>query len=311
MMNVVCNIDHNYVKYCVVTLVSLMENNRKSDIGIHIIASDLTDSDKKIIREELKRYSNCDIFFYNIGNELLRDCPIRDGGHITVATYFRIFLVDILPVNIDKVLYIDCDLIVRKDITELWNTDISNYAIACVEDTCSNVTGIEDPYIRLQYDKKYSYFNAGVILFNLAYWRKHDIQSKCIEFIQQNPDKLIYYDQDVLNAILYDKKKFISFTWNTQEGFYRKKRRIRESAWAEIDKYLADPAILHYLGKRKPWHANAGYPLRDEWFHYLDLTRWKGERPRHLKWEKFKQRLNAIGVFLRIDKARYRKLPKA
>ncbi len=307
MINIVCNIDKNYTKYCTVMLLSLLENNKSNRMTIYIIASDLTDIDKKIIRESISKY-DCIICFYDIDDSILNNCPIREGSYITVTTYFRIFLSSILPENIEKVLYLDCDLIVRKDLKDFWDTDIEEYAIACVEDTCSNVGGEYNPYSRLGYDRKYSYFNAGVILFNLKYCREHNIEEKCINYIKENishDNKLIYYDQDVLNAVLHDKKKFVSFTWNTQEGFYRRKRQIRTDVWTDIDKCLKDPAIIHYLGKRKPWDPNARYPLRNEWFKYLDMSRWKGERPPHYHWNNFLSALNKLGILLRIDKPRY------
>lgn len=305
-MNIVCNIDHNYIKYCVVMLVSLLENNKGNNISIYIIASDLRKEDKQLMADLLSQYDH-QLFFYDVSDDILRNCPIREGSYISVSTYFRIFLSTILPETVSKVLYLDCDLIVRKDIKALWSTDITNYALACVEDTCSNSKD-ENPYVRLGYSSTYSYFNAGVLLINLDYWREHKIQEQCLDYIQNNPNRLKYYDQDVLNAIVHDQKLFVSFTWNMQEGFYRRKRRIRKQVWTEIDQYLDDPSILHYLGRRKPWHAKASYPLRSEWFIYLDKTIWKGERPSMRYWAKLLIGLNTVGTFLKVDKPRYIKL---
>lgn len=285
-------------------LVSACENNEYGSLGIHIIADDLLEDDKSLISGELKRYGN-EVYFHDADNQILAGCPIAPESYISLSTYYRVFLPVILPESVDRVIYLDCDLIVRASLQPLWDTDISNHALAAVEDMWSDV---EPPYDRLGFDGKYSYFNAGVLYVNLEYWRKHNVLSECVKYIQSYPERLRLYDQDVLNAVLYARRLRIPFTWNMQENFYRRKRRIRAEVWPEIDACLADPAVLHYVGPAKPWHKDCLHPLRHEWFLYLDKTAWKGERPL-LTWKDSLLRcMNRIGIFLKLDKPRYRKV---
>lgn len=307
-MDIACNIDSSYVKYCVVMLVSLFENNEPSDFEVHIISDNLADEDKTLIIESLKRYEN-NLHFYNVGNDILRDCPISPDNYISISTYYRVFLSAILPASVSKVLYLDCDLIVMSSIKDLWNIDLANYALGAVEDMWSSPPDHPyEVYERLGYDYKYSYFNAGVMLINLDYWRTHDILGKCVAYIQKYPERLSLNDQDALNAVLYDQKLFIPFIWNMQEGFYRRKRRIRRETWTELDSLLAAPSILHYIGEVKPWHKDSFHPLTKEWFVYLDKTRWKGECPSVSFWASLLHLIKPIGYFLRIDKPKYRKV---
>ena len=96
-----------------------------------------------------------------------------------MATYYRCMFSAILPEEVDKVLYLDCDIVILGDISEYWNTDMSNYSVACVEDIGSNE---DERYDILKYDKSFSYFDAGVLLINLRYWREHKIDEQCEQY---------------------------------------------------------------------------------------------------------------------------------
>lgn len=312
-MDIVCNIDSNYVKYCVVMFTSLFDNNKPGSIDAHIISEGLSEEDKELIRTSLAHYDNR-IHFYDVGNEILRDCPLKEDSYISISTYYRVFLPAILPQYISKVIYLDCDLIVVSSIEELWNIDITDYGIAAVEDMWSypNFPPYEplEAYRRLEIDPKYSYFNAGVMMINLDYWREHHIMEQCIQYIQTYPERLHLNDQDVLNAILYNQKLFIPFKWNMQEGFYRRKRHIRQEVWKELDTLLPYPAIIHYVGKMKPWHRKSEHPFTEEYRYYMRKTRWRNECPR-TKWQtKIWRGIQKIGYALKIDRPRFRQFKK-
>lgn len=303
-MEIVCNIDNSYIKHCVVMLTSLFENNRDECVTVHIISECLPEEGQRILKSLADRYHQS-LYCYLVGAEILRDCPIDASRHFPLSVYYRLFLTSILPATLTKVLYLDCDLIVRKSLSELWNIDITDYPIACVEDMWS---GIDYHYNRLHYASEYSYFNAGVLLINLAYWREFRLQQRCLDYIRQYPDRLHLYDQDVLNGVLYRKKLLLPFTWNMQDGFYRRKRLIRKDVWGELDRVMSDPAILHYTGRKKPWHYHSFHPFKSEYYKYLDLTIWQGARPPVNYWSLLNRRLKALLYFLKIEKPRYRKI---
>ena len=300
--NIVCNIDNKYAKYCGVMLTSLFENNKEEEITVHILGVDLSQESKDTLSLIVKHYEQ-HLVFYAMGHEMLKGLPIDVAGYFTVAIYCRLFISNILPQQLDKVLYLDSDIIVRRNLNELWNTDLQDKAIACVEDMWSDK---QDNYDRLQYDKKYSYFNSGVLLINLSYWRHHHVPEKAEEYIRNHPNRLIFPDQDVLNAILHNQKQLVSFSWNAQDGFYRQKRRIRKGTWSEIDAILSNPHILHYTGSKKPWHTKCMHPLKKEYFKYLDMTIWKGDRPRRKVSFQMLKSLNKLLELLRIIHPKYK-----
>lgn len=273
MIHIACNIDSNYVMQCCTTLVSVMYNNKDEEISFHIIASQLSNEAKNIIINEVRKY-NQNVFFYQyVPNITL---PTFGSSHISLAAYLRLFVADIVPENIHKIIYLDCDIIVNGSIKKLWNTNITEYAVAAIEDMWS---GKPCYYSRLNYSSKYTYFNSGVLLINLDIWRSKHIRQNCIEYALKHADALIFNDQDVLNALLHDKKLLIPFRWNIQDGFLRKKRRLRAQSIPELLTELKHPIIIHYTGHRKPWLYFCQHPYQDLYFKYLDMTRWKGIRP--------------------------------
>lgn len=302
-IHIACNINSDYIQHCTVMLVSLFTNNPNANFHIHIITSEISQSDINILQQTTDKF-NARLTFYVQHEDFLAQCPIDTQGHISRETYYRCFLTSILPSQVHKVLYLDCDLIVRGKIEKLWNTNIDQYAVACVEDMWS---ALPENYSRLKYSPEYSYFNAGVLLINLDYWREHDIVNQSIHYITTYPENLLFNDQDVLNALLYDKKIFIDFQWNMQDGFFRRKRKISPDTWSEIDKAMTNPIILHYTGSKKPWHYKSEHPYKSEYFKYLDMTPWQGKRPPvELKTWWIKQ-INGILRTLKILPQKYRK----
>lgn len=275
MIHIACNIDENYIMQCCTTLASVMYNNKEEQISFHILANDISQKSKKIISDEVEKFSQ-DVFFYDILDKDIESYSIYGNGHISMATYYRLLVADMLPTNIHKLIYIDCDLVVNGSIKELWDIDVSCYAIAAVEDMWS---GKSDNYVRLSYPQEDTYFNAGVLLINLDYWRQHQIGQVSMEYAKKHEDSLVHNDQDILNALLHDKKLLIPFRWNIQDGFLRNKRRIRKQALPRLLKELEHPVIIHYTGHRKPWLYYCLHPYQKLFFKYLDMTRWKGERP--------------------------------
>jgi len=307
-MDIVCCIDNNYVKYCIVTLVSIFENNRNEKINIHLVGVDISEEGSRLIKDTVVERYKQNLSIYAVDKDkLLKDFEGFDYKHISIISCLRLFLPEILPNTLSKALFLDCDLIVRKPIKDLWDINISQYAIGAVEDMWSDK---QSYYDRLQYDRKYSYFNGGVLLVNLDYWRENNIQNRLLEYVKNNPEKLVIIDQDMLNAVLHDQKTFIPLKWNVQDGFFRVHRYIRKEVWAELDQIIKDPAIVHYTGGKKPWHYKSENLYKNEYYYYLDKTIWKGERPKKDYTSILLRKLRPIAVFLKLEKAKYRKVEK-
>ena len=197
-MDIVFTIDEKFTRFCAVAIASLLKHNKTEEICFHIVTDNLTEKSKTILSELAKQSGAC-TYFYHVPKE-------KTEGYQVKAMSHRISLAD-------------SDILVLDSIKEIWNTDLNNIAIAGIEEARSK----EDKHCdRLGYAPSYRYINAGVLLINLDYWRKYNIEEKCRQYYAKNIDRMLYNDQDLLNALLYDKKAVIPTRYNVQDAFYRK-----------------------------------------------------------------------------------------
>jgi lipopolysaccharide biosynthesis glycosyltransferase len=208
--------DQQYIQHLGVALTSLLENTlRKKDIVTYIINDGILQIDQLKIMSIVQRYES-KVEFLNINPSRFNELWLR--GHLSLATFFKISIPRILD-SVSKVLYIDCDVIVKGDIAELYETDICEFLIgACV-----------DPYLfehsdKLGIPKKYKYFNSGVMLLNLEAMRKADTESKTINFLSNNQQFVRGADQDGLNKIMFDSWKEIPIKWNVLHYYFKYKK---------------------------------------------------------------------------------------
>lgn len=308
VVHVACNIDNNYVKYCAVMLTSLLENNKDVEIHVHVIADGLAEDGKTVITDIVSGRYGRRVSFYFPGKEILKECRVADGSYISLTTYYRIFLGRILPEEVKKVLYLDCDIIVNGSVKELWDTDISDVSLGCVEDMFCALPG---NYERLHYSPEFSYFNAGVLLINLERLRRADFDAAAVDYLGKHVMEFTMYDQDLLNAMLHADKRLLPFRWNVQDGFLR--RRRTERVWGDslklLEKELDHTVIIHYTGSKKPWHYKSQHPWRHLYFHYLDLTPWRGERPEMPLGYRLKLLADKVLRACGLMKVKYLKLP--
>lgn len=275
MIEIACCIDDNFTMPCGVVLTSVCENNKSEKVRFHIISDSLSEKNRNSLRSIAEQY-NQKIRFYPIDASRFSGFPV--SHYIRIATYFRILLPHILTGDLKKVLYLDCDLVVRGSLKEIWEQDITGYAVGAVRDAVNNDIRF---YNRLQYEVEKGYFNAGVLLINLEYWRKNDIPTQTLNYIQTFPERCETWDQDALNYILQDSKKWLPFRYNVLTYFYHKIGNvpIERSFWPEIRIAIRKPLILHYASAAKPWLYDCDHPYKSEFFRYLALTEWRCCKP--------------------------------
>ncbi|WP_297675438.1 glycosyltransferase family 8 protein [uncultured Bacteroides sp.] len=301
MIHIACNIDSNYVQHCSVTLVSLFVNNPNEEFTIHILANDVTPNEKEILERIATRYNN-QIIYYPINLELLKGFSIRKfSKRISIATYYRCILSEILPRDIQRLIYLDCDIIILGALRPFWNISMDNIGVVAVEDV-----GCYDPkrYDILKYPKEDSYFNAGVLLINMEYWREHNVAQACIDYFHKYPERILYNDQDLLNSILHKNKLLTDLQWNVQDGFYRRPKNMNDAWKQKYAEVLKHPIILHYTN-RKPWKYDSQHPLRKEYNKYLDLTPWKGQYASNSFINQLKRFFRLFPFYIKLRKPKY------
>lgn len=293
--SIACGIDNNYVEHLVTMLNSLFLNNTSLIFHIYVLSFDLSKENKGNIASWVTKNAN-EITFIDVKKDLFQNFPIFDEGYISPATYLRLFIPSLLPQHIDKVLYLDSDIIVNTNIDELLNTDISTNTLAAVEDAPNNSVILQD--------KKQLYFNAGVLLLNLRELRKSDFLNDAVNFIQKNHAELFFHDQDVLNALLGNHAKIVPIKWNMLDCFYSKPPKI-------LPKYLQDykstdkkNCIIHFSGKIKPWHIASLHPLTNFYFKYkpkINIEKLK----KNDKWQHFDELPRYQKLFIHLHLPRW------
>lgn len=279
MIDIVCCTDTNYVKYCCVMLTSLLENNQAEKIAIHILDNAIDNESKELLRNIVEHKYSQKLFFYALDDNLLQKFP-STNSYVSLTTYCKLFIPSILPSSIHKALYVDCDIIVVNSLHCLWSYDLTGKAVAAVKDDHKN---LNKDCERLGYDYyKDDYYNAGVVLLNLDYLRDYDFVQKSIDYVTQNAASLKYHDQDVLNGLLHGQILTLPYRYNLHDNLYHIKRYSRKEQIPIIEEELQPDKriIVHFSSKRKPWDSRCLHPLRKLYSIYLDMTIWKGERPK-------------------------------
>lgn len=277
MIDIVLCTDEKYVITTGVLIKSITSTNKSEIINFHIVTEYLSEKSKKQLQGCALSQS---FFWYTVDSNLLKNCPVRVHDHITLATYYRIFFPTILPSTLSKVLYIDGDITCIDSIKDLFDTDLENFAAGVVPDIYNDDIR---RYNRLDLKISSGYFNAGVMLINLDYWRQNDIQNITMEFITEHNSQCIAHDQDALNVTLSGKTTYLDPRYNMQLEFWGKTDNlfIDKKYFPDIEKARNNPCLLHYTGAEKPWHYECKYPLRSIWWFFLNQTQWKGLRKQH------------------------------
>jgi UDP-glucose/galactose:(glucosyl)LPS alpha-1,2-glucosyl/galactosyltransferase len=171
--------------------------------------------------------------------------------------YHRMLVPDLLPTHIDRVIYLDADLLFLDDIEHLWCADISGSVVGAVQDAViphvSSPLGLSR-FRALGFDRRDPYFNAGVLVVDLHAWRQHRVRDRAVDYAQRHRRSINMADQDVLNAVLHGRWTQLDDRWNIIGGAVgRAHFRARGIAPSRITTALRDPAIIHFAGFLKPW----------------------------------------------------------
>ncbi len=248
-INIALGMTQNWQRFARVTIASILLNaSSKDEYNFYIMSNEFTQDDKRDFIK-LSLIKDAEFEFLKM-NEADFEGVIHDW--LGVSSSYRLKLSSIT--DLDKVLYLDSDLIVLKDINELYSTDVSDYYMAAVEDKMSfwmrnRITGMS---------AEYPFINGGVQLINLANFRKDNLEEVIFEKLRSNNK---YTDQDVINDICHKKILSLPLKYNLMltEGNIYKDRKD------ELHEARKEPVIIHYT--RKPW-MDKNVEFADYWLRY-------------------------------------------
>lgn len=244
MMDVSYAINERYVEYCLVSIISLLENNTGNKVNFHILTDHLSSSTKLRMQNVIANY-NCNIHFYEIPDSWIDGLSLNCWSKYT---WYRLFLPQLIPSDVSRVLYLDTDTIITGSITELFNLDLSDYSIAGCLDIMSFSEGI---FNRLGYPSKFGYVCAGVLLINLDYFRTNNLSNKIIDFAKTHSEIINFPDQDAINYICHSSTYHLPLKYDILAPFLSDKDFYYKHS-AEVAEILKDPRIIHYAGCN-PW----------------------------------------------------------
>jgi lipopolysaccharide biosynthesis glycosyltransferase len=204
-----------------------------------------------------------------------------------------------LPITLDRVIYLDSDVLIQDDITELWKMDLQdNYCLAATDIACPFVDARfaparfrrSIPYLatlapisnwqNLGLDPRKAYFNSGVMVLNLNRWREDNVEQKLLACLRDQSRHVWCWDQYALNVVFAGKWQRLPARWNQGAHLFD----YPDESYSPVEpsdfqNMRDDPALIHFTSEFKPWLYYSDHPLRERWFSGLDQTAWRGWRP--------------------------------
>lgn len=261
MKHIVACIDQHFVEQLCVHLTSFANHHSNGTFRYHVMFSGLTFEDKHTILAHVPQ--NIDIQFYSVDYATIKKrfhVSAQTHHRLTLATFFRLMMGQLLPQTITDVLYLDADTLVVGNLSVLFQSLPKGALVGTVIDI--NIVARAREVLNVQHD----YFNAGVMRINLARWRESQVEEKAVAyFAQATNEQLVFNDQDALNAVLCESQ----ITWYQKQWNYQT-CQVQQDL---INKAVLDnPFIVHFTGIDKPWHLNSSHFYREQYLAYRQQT---------------------------------------
>ncbi len=263
-MNLLLAINDDYIEQTIVLLFSIFKNNKNEKLFFYFLDGRLSKKNKRRIVGFVRKNGGC-VRFVPVNNVAFKNAPQRKN--ISVETYYRLLAFELLP-QVDKILYLDADILVTGSLKNLYQTDIEEKCIAGVQDQ-GDVQRDKLHKQRLGLSASAPYINGGVLLMNLKRLRSVASTEKILEYIESMKDVLKYQDQDVVNGMFADEIKIVPKKYN-MSPLYSDKKDFQDY-FLKKRKY---PTVIHYMGeKTKPWKESFyGYKYLRIYYGYCKMA---------------------------------------
>lgn len=262
-------IDRNFLYGCGISIASLLKNNTDISFSFHIFTDYFDDEQTKLFQQLAEQYKTS-IKIYLVDCEQLKLLPSTKNW--SYATYFRFIIADYFSEQLERIIYMDADIICQGSLSELLDIKFENNEIvAAVPERDSQwwqkrADALGIPSIAA------GYFNAGFLVLNLVNWAKFNISTKAMELLSQDEikAKLSYLDQDILNMLLTGKVIYLDQKYNTQYSInYELQKGKKENP------ITLKTVLIHYIGPTKPWHEWANYATAQPFIDAKNASPWK------------------------------------
>lgn len=278
-MNVIYSSDDNYARHVGIAITSLYEHNRDMpQLTVYLIDDNISPENHQRLDAIAEKYDR-QIHYIPFGPHKTR-LTLNNRWELPISAYARLFVADMVPETVDRILYLDCDTVICDSLQELWETDMKGKTIAAVEDVASCIFQPETDS-----PEPYRYICSGVILIDLKKWRAIDAQKQMMDYLDGRKGVVRHHDQTILNGVFWNDcyilhprydaltPTFILSYQNLKAYFklwdrYYSKKEIRDS--------VKHPAIIHYTSSNigRPWE-NSAHPKAKVYQKYWRASAWK------------------------------------
>ena len=267
-MNLLLTLDENYLPPCTVLLASFFASNPgETGVTVYLLHS-------AIPEEKLKELSafcagfGAELKPIAVGTALFESAPT--SKRYPKEMYYRLLSPLILPQEVDRVLYLDPDMLIINPLRPLWELDLRGRTFAAASHT--GLTEMANEINQMRLDTEHEYFNSGVMLIDLNAARRLVTAEAVFACVSKHEKELILPDQDVFN-ILYGKETMPveDVIWNYDVRNYSK-YLIRSTGKHDLNWVMQNTAVLHFCGKNKPWHEDYKNPFGMLYLHYMNLA---------------------------------------
>lgn len=274
-LNIVIATDEIYLPYASICIKSLLATNKEfNDIKVHLLGNNLSQVSINKFTTVFKG-SNYKYYIYSI-SDIETYLQVQVPKTIAITAYARLFICSILPSNINKVLYVDCDTIFNGSIFQFYNTDLGNNLIGGILDTFMN-TKAKD---LIAISSNEPYLNSGVLLIPLNKWREENLETRFIDFLIKYEGNVYHHDQGIINAVCMGRKMIFPPIYNASSFYFSHPYRVLAKrntpfySYKEVKEARRNPVIIHYTCGylNRPWIKNCKHPLAYLFYKYKQQT---------------------------------------
>lgn len=274
-----CNSDAGYAPYAATMLYSALRNTPDTQFTIYYLQDpDFPEATRDLVRQALAGFgARAEVRFITVPDSLVEGLPLFKAmprSALRPVMWYRVFLPQLVP-DEPKVLYLDCDTLVVDCLDPLWQIVIEDKAIAAVTNPIGNTKKGETPWPMVcGLSDSADYFNSGVMLMNLEYFRAHDVSRRVVEHGLANADWVRFGDQDSLVSVLHAQRVPLHPRWNLLRLIIMTGDARRLFGQSKVSEAIKHPAILHFEGTTKPWLDPTQHPYGRAFGRYARKLPW-------------------------------------
>ncbi len=276
---VVTSTDDTFALPTTVMIRSVADHARvPKAIDVYVLDCGLTPRSRRKMNASISR-AWIKLHFLPVGQEELNG--FRVDGHVSSAAYARLFMGNYLPAGIERVIYIDGDMVALTNVMPLGEMELHGHPMAAVQDPVAGLVGQSAQMMHWEgwdVPRGTHVFNSGLMVLDLPRWRQEGLFERVIQIAREHPDRMKYWDQCALNYVIRGNYLELDPAWNVGQHLYYPPHChdvIYESD--VVERCIREPNILHYGGTWRPWKGPGRHWREAEFYRYLYRTAWRND----------------------------------